>query len=107
VKECLFERLYKEYEEFKSSMLKQSKSDIFNKCYEIDVMTNIYDILIDKADNISDEEAGTLLNRSHILYELYGLWLKRDDYNYSELESFIYEEIEIYGKEVKQWNKIS
>ena len=106
MKECLFERLYKEYEEFKSSILKLSKLDIFNKCYEIDVMTNIYDILIDKADNMSDEETGTLLNRSHMLYELYRLWLKRDDYNYSELESFIYEEIGIYGKEVKQWNKI-
>lgn len=99
MKECLFDRLYKEYEEFKSSVLELPKSDIFNKCYEIDVMTNIYDILIDKADNMSDEEAGTLLNKSHILYGLYGLWLKRDDYNYSELESFIYEEIGIDGKE--------
>jgi hypothetical protein len=94
VKECLFDRLYKEYEEFKSSILKLSKSDIFNKCYEIDVMTNIYDILMDRAD-LSDEETVALLGRKHILYELYGLHLKRDDYNYPELENLVNEEIRI------------
>ena len=95
MKECLFDRLYKEHEEFKSSMLKLSKSDIFNKCYEIDVMTNIYDILMDKADDLSDEETVALLGRKHILYELYGLQLKRDDYNYPELENLVNEEIRI------------
>ena len=75
MKECLFDRLYKDY--------------------EIDVMTNIYDILMDKADDLSDEETVALLGRKHILYELYGLQLKRDDYNYPELENLVNEEIRI------------
>lgn len=100
MKECLFDRLYKEYEEFKSTILKLSNIEIFNKCYEIDVMTNLYDILMDKADNMSDEEASALLSRGHILYELYGLQLKREDYNYSELECFVNEKIRIDRKEM-------
>ena len=55
---------------------------------------------MDKADNMSDEEASALLSRGHILYELYGLQLKREDYNYSELECFVNEKIRIDRKEM-------
>ena len=66
-----------------------------SQIFLINVMTNIYDILMDKADDLSDEETVALLGRKHILYELYGIQLKRDDYNYPELENLVNEEIRI------------
>lgn len=100
MKEHFLDRLYGEYQAYRSSLLSCPNIEIFNRCYEIDAVVNFYEILMEKAGGMSDNELEALLQRKDLLMELYDLWLKRDDSAYSEMEMHIDSEIRNMTKEI-------
>ena len=102
VKEHFLDRLYGEYQSYKASVLGCPNAEIFNRCYEIDAMVNLYEILAEKADGLPEHVLAKLLQRRNILTELYEVWLKKDDGSYSELEKHVADEIEIMTGEAGQ-----
>lgn len=98
-KEHFLDRLYGEYQAYKASVLGCPNEEIFGRCYEIDVMVNLYEILTEKADSLPENILMPLLQRRNILAELYELWLKKDDCCYREMESHVENEIENIIKE--------
>ncbi len=99
VRDHFLDRIYGEYQTYKASVLSCPNADIFGRCYEIDVMVNFYEILAEKADRLQGHELTALLQRKNILTELYGLWLKKDDCNYREMERHVEDEIETMIRE--------
>ena len=102
VKEHFLDRLYGEYQSYKASVLGCPNAEIFNRCYEIDAMVNLYEILAEKADGLPEHVLAKLLQRRIILTELYEVWLKKDDGSYSELEKYVADEIETMTGEAGQ-----
>jgi hypothetical protein len=98
--EHLLDRLYGEYQAYKVSVLSLSGAEIFSRCYEIDIMTNIYDILAEQAERFPENKIQALLGRQHILSELYDRWLKKDDDVYTEICRFVTDEAENIAAEV-------
>lgn len=92
--EQLLDRIYGEFMAYKASILSLNNAEIFGKCYEIDIFVNLYEILMEKAEKLSDEALAALLNRKNVLQELYDEWLKKDDSNYEEIECHVSDEIE-------------
>jgi hypothetical protein len=93
MQEDLSDRLYSEYLDYKDGVLSLSNDEIFSKCYEIDIMTNIYDILNELVEKMSDETIKALLDCENILAELYNGWLKRDDSICSEIKDYLTYEV--------------
>lgn len=100
MKEHFLDRLYGEYQAYRASLLSCPNIEIFNRCYEIDAVVNFYEILMEKAGGMYDNELEALLQRKDLLMELYDLWLKRDDSAYSEMEMHIDSEIRNMTKEI-------
>ncbi len=94
VREHFMDRIYGEYQEYKASVLSCPNAEIFGRCYEIDVMVNFYEILVDIVDSLAERTITALLQRKNILTELYNAWLKKDDCNYREMESHVKDEAE-------------
>ena len=93
MKEHFLDRLYGEYQAYKASLLSCTNSEIFDRCYEIDAVVSFYEILVEKAEGMSDNELQALLKRRNLLMELYGLWLKQDDSTYGEMKMHLDNEI--------------
>ena len=93
MKEHFLDRLYGEYQAYKASLLSCPNSEIFDRCYEIDAVVSFYEILLEKADGMSDHELGILLKRRNLLMELYELWLEREDSTYGEMKMHVDSEI--------------
>ena len=100
MKEHFLDRLYGEYQAYRASLLSCPNIEIFNRCYEFDAVVNFYEILMEKAGGMSDNELEALLQRKDLLMELYDLWLKRDDSAYSEMEMHIDSDIRNMTKEI-------
>jgi hypothetical protein len=99
MQEDLADRLYSEYMDYKDGVLRLSNDEIFSKCYEIDIKTNIYDIISELVEKMNDETIKALLDCGNILDELYNGWLKRDDNIYSEIKEYLTDEVvKISGK---------
>lgn len=92
--ERFLEKLYREYQAYKASALSCPNAEIFSRCYEIDAITNFYEILAEKAETLSDEVLEALLPRRYILSELYDLWLEKGDSCYTEMKKHVEDEIE-------------
>lgn len=86
-------KLYEEYLQFKHSMLNKSKKDIYEESYKIEVFTNLYEILIEKQDRLSDAMIENLLRSTGLLEFLYQHWLKKEDGFYDELVQYVDEEL--------------
>lgn len=102
MKEHFLDRLYGEYQAYRASLLSCPNIEILNRCYEIDAVVNFYEILMEKAGGMSDNELEALLQRKDLLMELYDLWLKRDDSAYSEMEMHIDSEIGKMTKDISE-----
>lgn len=94
MKDHLLDRIYGEYQAYKVSILSLSNAEIFSKCYEIDIMTNLYDILAERVERLSEDTVQALLKHKNILAGLYERWLKKDDTNYAELENHVIDEVD-------------
>ena len=100
MKEHFLDRLYGEYQAYKASLLSCPNSEIFDRCYEIDAVVSFYEILLEKADGMSDHELGILLKRRNLLMELYELWLEREDSTYGEMKMHVDSEIESMTRQI-------
>lgn len=94
MKESFLEKLYKEYQAYKASALSCPNTEIFSRCHEIDAITNFYEILAEKAGELSDEVLEALLLHRYILSELYDLWLEKKDICYAEMKKHVEDEID-------------
>lgn len=103
-KEHFLDRIYGEYQAYRASVLSCPNAEIFSKCYEIDIMVNLYDILTEKADMLQENVLASLLQRRNILSGLYESWLEKDSSGYSELESHVDSEIENIVKGTGGWD---
>ncbi len=78
-------KIYDEYIQFKFTMLSKTKKDIFGEAYKIEIFANLYEILIEKSEVLSDEILKRLLNIPGLLELLYACWLKKEDGWFDEL----------------------
>lgn len=93
-------KIYYEYMEFKAAMLKKSKSEIYAEAYRIDIMINLYEILVEKAEKLPDWILWNLLQQPNILNLYYELWLKKEDSCYEELLQHVEEELRASEKQL-------
>lgn len=93
LKEHLCVRLYGEFQAYKADILSLSNAEIFGRCYEIDMMTNFYEILVERVEKFSDQEIRLILQQKNILAEFYRRWMKREDSTYQELTEFVFGEM--------------
>ena len=89
------ERIYGEYQAYRADILGLSNTEIFGKCYEIDTVVNIYEILMEKVQEMPDNMLTALLKCKNILLEIYDSWLAKDDSNYQELVSHVEDELDM------------
>lgn len=102
LKEALWNKLTAEFKSYQVSVLSMSNSEIYGKCYEIDCMVNFYEILMEKAESMSEETLSALLKEENLLWGFYDEWLAKDDSIYSEMENHIAEEIEVVVAEANK-----
>lgn len=93
-KRHLLDRLYGEYQAFKTRMLSLPANELFGRSYEIDIMVNLYEIMIQKSEGLTAEMLSALLDYENLLGYLYDRWLKVDDNKYSELEKYVEDKVE-------------
>ena len=93
MQKLLFHKLLYEYQAYCTDVLDKPKIDIFNLCYEIDAIVNIYEIMAASIDKMSVELVTALLKINGILQYIYSEWLKRDDGCWTELEEHVKEEL--------------
>lgn len=89
MREYFLNQIYGEYQSYKASVLEENGGSIYARCYEIDCMINIYEILKEFAMKLPVNELEKLMNHRDILKYLYELWLKRSDSHYAEMEHHV------------------
>ena len=94
MREHLLDRIYGEYQAYRADILGLSNTEIFGKSYEIDTVVNIYEILMEKVQELPEDTLAALLPHRNILTQLYEMWLKKDDSSYQELQDHVEDEIE-------------
>lgn len=77
MKARFLECIYGEYQAYRASVLGGTNAEIYARCYEIDAVVNFYEILVEKAEVLSDQALAALLERRNILMGCYGRWLKK------------------------------
>lgn len=96
----LEKRLYLELQVFRYSILKKSKREIYDSSYKIEMLETIYDILLEKIQNIKEEQICHLLWwKGGILELMYQEWLKKEDSSYAELSVHIKDELKLFSEE--------
>lgn len=92
-KESLLQYLYlkldKEYTEFKRSLLLQDRESIYSNAYRIDVMINIYEILLEGLTEFEEEKLQVIFHYKNILERFYEEWMKIEDSYTEELSNSI------------------
>lgn len=91
----LLDRIYGEYQAYRADILGLPNAEIFGKCYEIDTVVNIYEILMEKVQELPEDTLAALLSHKNILMELYDSWMAKNDSSYQELVSHVEDEIEV------------
>lgn len=102
VKEQFFQKLKEEYQQFRQRILQKDKQDIIKDSYRIEIFEELYKILVEKGDTLSDAILRNLLYQSGILDFLYDCWLKKEDSQLQELMDCVEEEL---GKAEQQENE--
>lgn len=93
VREKFCKKIYDEYAGFQKEMLRKDRADIYGEAYRIDILINLYEILLDKAETLPDAVLRILLQRSSLLETVYDRWLKKADGAYEELVQHVEEEL--------------
>ena len=102
MKEHFLDRLYGEYQAFRASVLRLSGvQEIFDRCYEIDAVSNFYEILVEKGRSAFRGYSGNSFAAQRILSNLYEVWLKKYDSSYSEMQQHVEEEIQKFVKRMR------
>ena len=93
IKQMFCKKIYSEYKKFKNDMLKQSKEELFGNVYKIEIMINLYEILLEKAESLSERSLWSLLMQPNLLETMYSSWMKKEDGFYRELQQHVEEEL--------------
>ena len=89
------QRLYLEYMLFKDSMLQREKKDIFHESYKIEVIVNLYEILLAYTEDLQSEMTRKFLKINFgILEYLYQKWQYKKDNFYEVLKEYACNELE-------------
>lgn len=104
VKEQFFQKLKEEYQQFRQRILQKDKQDIIKDSYRIEIFEELYKILVEKGDTLSDAILRNLLYQSGILDFLYDCWLKKEDGQLQELMDCVEEELgKVKPQENEEW----
>lgn len=99
LRELLLGRLYIEEQLFRDSMLHRDKKTIMEEAYKIETFANLYEILAEQMEQLSEETLRKLLYMNYSILEwLYQKWLKMDDSAFDELKAYV--DSELAGKAV-------
>ena len=99
LRELFLERLHIELHLFKDSMLRKTKKEIYEASYKIEVFVNVYEILLEDAENLDPEMLRGILHWKYgILESLYEEWLGRDDNSFDELKSYVGSELVVMAR---------
>lgn len=94
------ERIHIELHLFRDSMLCKTKEEIYEASYKIEVFVNVYEILMEEAENLDTETVrGVLHWRYGILESLYEEWLGCRDDAYDELKAYVGSELKAMAQE--------
>jgi len=95
IKEKFIRKIYKELQDYKNSVLAQDDSIIYRESYQIETVSTLYEVLLQKADFISDTILLKLVEQSSgILEIMYQDWLKEEDSSYQELVEYVDRKLE-------------
>lgn len=90
LKELLLERLHLELYLFKDSMLRQTKKEIYEASFKIEVYVNVYEILLENVESLDTGTVRGLLDWKYgILESLYQEWLGYQDNSFDELKAYV------------------
>ena len=99
--ERFFGSLYKELLLFRETVLRMEKEKIYGEAYKINVVTTLYEILVEQTETFPEQLVEQLAEKENILQLLYDTWMKKDDSFYDELCSHVSYET---GK-IGEWRK--
>lgn len=104
VKEQFFQKLKEEYQQFRQRIFQKDKQDIIKDSYRIEIFEELYKILVEKGDTLSDAILRNLLYQSGLLDFLYDCWLKKEDSQLQELMDCVEEELgKVKPQENEEW----
>lgn len=83
-----------ELERFKRRMLKRKPKDIYQHAYQIDMVINIYELLMEQSRRMEKQMLQALLVVSDLLGYFYRGWLKYKDSTLDELQKYVTENVE-------------
>ena len=96
LRELFLERLHMEIQTFKDSMLCKEKADIYADSYKIEMYINLYEILAEETDRMTEQLLRKLIHQpSGILEAFYQEWLSKDDGFYTELREYVEDEFDV------------
>lgn len=102
LKELLLCKIDAEYKRYQAKILSLSNIRIYELCYEIDCIVNFYEILIEVVAEMPEEKLMKLIVKDDILHLMYNEWLSKDDSNYRELETHVFDELEkVFAKKTE------
>lgn len=83
-----------ELERFKRRMLKRKPEDIYQHAYQIDMVINIYELLMEQSRRMEKQMLQALLVVPNLLGYFYREWLKYKDSTSDELQKCVTENAE-------------
>lgn len=110
LRDLLRGRIYIELQLFKDRLLRQDKEIIYQSAYEIEICTDIYEVLQEEMEEMRGSALRALLHQeSEIIQGIYHEWLVWEDGFYEEFRKYVREkagierkiDTEICGEEVK------
>lgn len=91
-------KLYLEYIRFRDETLQKIQKEIFSGCYKIDVLLNIYEILVEKTKELKSEGVLEALP-DDTLEQLYCGWIRMENDVFQGLEEYVNQSLEsMFGK---------
>ena len=102
IREIFKIRLCREFLQFKESMLAKDKGELFDSCSLIGVYRDIYEITLELAVSLPEEQLEALYVKSDILEGLYRGWVKVEDSYYREMQQYVENKLlqtEVQGKD--------
>lgn len=91
-------KLYLEYIRFRDETLRKMQKEIFSGCYKIDVLLNIYEILVEKTKEPKSKDTFEALP-DDVLEQLYCGWVQMEKDVFQGLEEYVNQSLEsMFGK---------
>lgn len=75
-----------ELKHFRRQMLDCDPEEIWDRCYEIDTKITIYELLVEVAPVMLEEQLQALISFQGVLDYLYEMWLTEDDSHVEDLK---------------------